>query len=327
MSVSLGVCLPSSPKPLVLQYTIMPSASFDERPVLEFIRDNTYPDQRAAVEARVDAAVSELRKICDDEGRRFAVVTSGGTSVPLEHNAVRFITNFSSGGRGSALTEELLDAGYCVLLASKSDALQPLVPPRSLLTSLHVDDSGVVTVANPPPEAIRSLQIKRRFGANLRTVAFDTVAEYIHILSAVSMSLTKQGVASPMLVLAAAVSDYYLPLADMAVHKISGGDGLTIQLKNVPKALGVLAHVWLPPALNAFVVTFKLETDEGELVRKAQYNISAYGLGVVVANLLHTYKTEVRLITPNLPEERIRAHDDVRLERALVARLIGAHPK
>eukprot|EP00658_Telonema_sp_P-2_P028845 TRINITY_DN22022_c0_g1_i2.p1 TRINITY_DN22022_c0_g1~~TRINITY_DN22022_c0_g1_i2.p1 ORF type:complete len:135 (-),score=46.91 TRINITY_DN22022_c0_g1_i2:46-450(-) len=67
------------------------------------------------------------------------------------------------------------------------------------------------------------------------------VAEYIHILYAISSSLHQLNVPSPMLVLAAAVSDYYLPFEDMAVHKISGGDGLTIQLKNVPKALGVLA--------------------------------------------------------------------------------------
>lgn len=37
-----------------------------------------------------------------------AVVTSGGTTVPLEKHCVRFIDNFSSGRRGALSTEELL---------------------------------------------------------------------------------------------------------------------------------------------------------------------------------------------------------------------------
>ena len=44
--------------------------------------------------------------------RRIACVTSGGTTVPLEHNTVRLIDNFSTGNRGAALVEHLLDADY-----------------------------------------------------------------------------------------------------------------------------------------------------------------------------------------------------------------------
>ena len=40
--------------------------------------------------------------------RRVAVVTSGGTTVPLERNCVRFVDNFSSGRRGAISTAELL---------------------------------------------------------------------------------------------------------------------------------------------------------------------------------------------------------------------------
>lgn len=36
------------------------------------------------------------------------MLTSGGTSVPLEKKAVRFIENFSTGKRGSLLAEEIL---------------------------------------------------------------------------------------------------------------------------------------------------------------------------------------------------------------------------
>lgn len=36
---------------------------------------------------------------------RVAVVSAGGTTVPLEHNTVRFIDNFSRGERGAASAE------------------------------------------------------------------------------------------------------------------------------------------------------------------------------------------------------------------------------
>ena len=39
------------------------------------------------------------------EGRPVVLVTSGGTTVPLEHNTVRFVDNFSAGTRGSSSTE------------------------------------------------------------------------------------------------------------------------------------------------------------------------------------------------------------------------------
>lgn len=40
--------------------------------------------------------------------RPIAVVTSGGTTVPLERNCVRFIDNFSAGTRGAMSTEQFL---------------------------------------------------------------------------------------------------------------------------------------------------------------------------------------------------------------------------
>ena len=40
--------------------------------------------------------------------RRVACVTSGGTTVPLERNCVRFIDNFSRGTRGALSAEEFL---------------------------------------------------------------------------------------------------------------------------------------------------------------------------------------------------------------------------
>ena len=54
------------------------------------------------------------------ENRRVALVTSGGTTVPLENQTVRFIDNFSAGTRGSASAEyvfitKLLSHSYKLL--------------------------------------------------------------------------------------------------------------------------------------------------------------------------------------------------------------------
>ncbi len=49
-------------------------------------------------------------------------------------------------------------------------------------------------------------------------------------------------------------------------HKIQSADGpLELALSKVPKMLGVLRHGWAP---GAFVVSFKLETDERILLKK-----------------------------------------------------------
>lgn len=71
-----------------------------------------------------------------------------------------------------------------------------------------------------------------------------------------------------LIYLAAAVSDFYVPASEMETHKIQSGDhdGLVLNLRNVPKCMGLLRKTWAP---EAFVVSFKLETDPDMLVKKA----------------------------------------------------------
>ena len=47
-----------------------------------------------------------------------ALVTSGGTTAPLERTAVRFVDNFSSGSRGAASAE--VPEGSSTILASQN---------------------------------------------------------------------------------------------------------------------------------------------------------------------------------------------------------------
>lgn len=55
--------------------------------------------------AETTAAALQFANRWSQEDRRIVLVTSGGTTVPLERNTVRFVDNFSAGTRGSASTE------------------------------------------------------------------------------------------------------------------------------------------------------------------------------------------------------------------------------
>lgn len=75
----------------------------------------------------------------------------------------------------------------------------------------------------------------------------------------------------------------------MAQHKIQSSAGLSLELEQVPKMLGMLTRQWAP---HSFVVSFKLETDEQILFQKAGAALKNYGVHLVVANLLQT-RTDV----------------------------------
>ena len=71
--------------------------------------------------------------------RRICLVTSGGTTAPLERNTVRFIDNFSGGTRGAASTEHFLEQGYAVIFLTRKSCLRPFsrhFPPQETLDRL-----------------------------------------------------------------------------------------------------------------------------------------------------------------------------------------------
>jgi len=95
--------------------------------------------------------------------------------------------------------------------------------------------------------------------------------------------------------LAAAVSDFYVPEIEMCDNKIqSTSKGITLTLRPVPKMLAMVRSVWAP---KAFLISFKLETEsQSFLLKKATTAMQKYGIDIVVANMLQTYKQEVTLI-------------------------------
>jgi phosphopantothenate-cysteine ligase len=135
--------------------------------------------------------------------------------------------------------------------------------------------------------------------ARLRYVAFETVHEYLHILAEAARLVAPLGPRCAF-VCAAAVSDFHVPPAELPEHKIGsrggggGGAGLELRLAPTPKALGLVRAL----ARDAFVVSFKLETDPAALEPHARASLAAYGQDLVVANLLETRYAEVRFFPP-----------------------------
>lgn len=242
------------------------------------------------------------------------VITSGGTTVPLEKRTVRFIANFSTGSRGAALAEALLSLGYAVLFVHRSGSFLPFVHAAheaidsAVPQSVAGGDAALRRAAAATHDALASLSTYSSSG-RLCTVPFTSVHEYLKVLRDVAETVERgcseagascsDKCARPMIVLAAAVSDFYIPEDELAEHKIQsrdhGSGGLELRLSPVPKLLGNLRHEWAP---SAYLVSFKLETDPDLLLGKAASAVRSYGVHAVVANLLATRYSEVRLLLP-----------------------------
>ncbi|NXK85016.1 PPCS ligase, partial [Amazona guildingii] len=132
---------------------------------------------------------------------------------------------------------------------------------------------------------------------------------------------------SVMFYLAAAVSDFYIPTSELPEHKIQSSEGpLQITLKMVPKMLSPLVKEWAP---EAFVISFKLETDPLILIDKSRKALERYHHQAVVANMLESRRTAVIIVTKesqtplSLSEEEIA--QGMEIEEKIVSYLQGQH--
>eukprot|EP00440_Ansanella_granifera_P055554 gb/GFBE01060220.1/.p1 GENE.gb/GFBE01060220.1/~~gb/GFBE01060220.1/.p1 ORF type:complete len:329 (+),score=76.03 gb/GFBE01060220.1/:1-987(+) len=222
-------------------------------------------------------------------GKKIALITSGGTTVPLELNTVRFIDNFSSGTRGALCTQEFLGAGYAVVFLHRKGSNFPFATELvKKLNEAPVDLlAGSVTSSPLAPADVQD---------RLLAVGFTTIFEYLFLLRECCQSVAQAGSAA-LVLLAAAVSDFYVPEVEMSTEKIQSRahDGLTIQLRNVPKLLGAV-RLWSP---KAFVISFKLETNANILLAKAAGSLKKYGVDAVCSNQLQSIRDLVTIIEPD----------------------------
>lgn len=276
--------------------------------------------------------------------RPLVVVTSGGTTVPLERRCVRFIDNFSAGTRGALSTEEFLKAGYLVVFLNRRQSIQPftcdlphhddgsalkLLQSVIELSSVSGGHEPSLTINPSSMDSVsKALSQARATKDRLLSIEFETIFEYLQHLETIARQLSSFG-DSVMFYLAAAVSDFYIPWSDLEEHKIQSSHGpLELKLEKVPKMIGLLTSEWAP---KAFCISFKLETDETILIEKASAAIRNYQVHGVVANILHTRKDVVYLVSPERGGERgfvetLRRPPELeRIEELIVKRIVEMH--
>ncbi|THV00715.1 phosphopantothenate-cysteine ligase [Dendrothele bispora CBS 962.96] len=276
-------------------------------------------------------------------GRNVVLVTSGGTTVPLELNVVRFLDNFSAGTRGATSAEYFLKSGYAVIFMHRQFSLQPFSrhyshstnpfldfleidedQPSSSFSSSHpqISSSSLTSQTSSEPKAatcpsqigvtpskrthlLEVLTAYKQVHASgtLHTLTFVTVNDYLWLLRAVSQELSALN-RKAMYYLAAAVSDFFLPRQKMSEHKIQSGKGsLHIEMDQVPKILKPMVDEW---TRNGYIVSFKLETDPALLIPKARASLERYGHQVVIGNDLNRRKFEVVFVSRKVSSTPVR---------------------
>lgn len=208
-------------------------------------------------------------------------ITSGGTTVPLEQNTVRFLDNFSTGSRGARSCEYFLEKGHTVYFMHRKGSIKPY--------SFSYDEAYTYTDNKMAINPVCAEKFKKyteyKSSGKLIEIEFTTVHEYLDLL--VQHTHNFQGI----IYLAAAVSDYQV--SEVPEHKIQSTDDLHIDFVKVPKTVGKIKA----NAPQAYIITFKLETDENILAEKCLKALKTYDHDLVIGNLLATRFEQVHLVT------------------------------
>jgi phosphopantothenate-cysteine ligase len=268
-----------------------------------YFATNRAPEYLDELVAQTTEFVSEHKL----KGRKIVLVTSGGTTVPLENNTVRFIDNFSAGTRGATSAEYFLEQGYAVIFLHREFSLLPYSRHYSHSTNCFLDymsedSNGSLVIAEHYREEMHQLWKKHNAARDqnlLLLLPFTTVNQYLFSLKSIAQAMDTLGTKA-LFYLAAAVSDFFLPVSRMPEHKIqaqdhSDGGKLVVNLDPVPKFLRRLVDSWAP---GAMITSFKLETDKDLLIKKATQALQRYHHQLVIGNLLQTRKKEVVFVTP-----------------------------
>ncbi|KAL2128869.1 hypothetical protein VTI74DRAFT_8556 [Chaetomium olivicolor] len=279
-------------------------------------------------------------------GRRLVLVTSGGTTVPLEKQTVRFIDNFSAGTRGATSAEYFLEAGYAVIFLHRQFSLLPFSRHYSHATDCFLDflrEGPNGSVVARDEDAAKMLHVLRKYREArdrnmLLLLPFVSISDYLHELRSVAQLMRPLGPRG-LLYLAAAVSDFFVPPDRMSEHKIQSTNAVDAFKKSsngktqpaaeeeetfdnfdsspaVPRSKSLVIDLDPVPKFlknlvegwspQGMIVSFKLETDPAILVHKARYSLDRYQHHLVIGNLLSTRKWEVVFVSPGNPDRWIR---------------------
>lgn len=159
----------------------------------------------------------------------------------------------------------------------------------------------------------------------LLNIEYTTLFDYLSALQFCCKKLDCYG-PHALIYLAAAVSDFYIPKNELSKHKIqSNHAGLDLSLKPVPKLVGKLKSEWCN---EAYVVTFKLETDPDILMSKCKKSLENYRHHVVIGNILESRKHFVTVLQSNGACDEISLameEKSLEIEELIVNFLVNLH--
>lgn len=149
--------------------------------------------------------------------------------MPLEHNTVRFVDNFSAGTRGSASAEYFLDHDYAVIFMHRLKSLEPFTRHFTgqqffdMLDLSETEGPSANTTITVKPDSvdvfapILAKYKQARDSQRILYVQFTSVVDYMWLLRAACECLSAFENRS-LLYLAAAVSDFYIPQDKMVLN-------------------------------------------------------------------------------------------------------------
>lgn len=276
----------------------------------DFFSSNTPPSNLADISKKLLDFLNYHKSI-GNYNKKIVLITSGGTTVPLETNTVRFIDNFSAGTRGSLSAEYFLDNGYLVIFFHREFSLQPYVNHIGRLNLLDLLDASSGKLAlnrdnvshlNQSNSLVKLVNTYHKEKENYLLLSFTSINEYLFILKSISEDLKrfyKDANRRIMLYLAAAVSDFFVPQTQIPEHKIQSNTGsskLVLNLDPVPKFLTSMVNDWYN---NSYIISFKLETDDTLLSTKCRGALTKYDHQLVIGNMLQTRKEKVMFVSRN----------------------------
>lgn len=218
--------------------------------------ENLSPDEAESHYFKINPPPPVLPKYCSltqafidqhvKSGRRVALVTSGGTTVPLETQTVRFVDNFSAGTRGATSAEYFLKEGYAVIFLHREFSLLPYSRHYSHSTNCFLDfmdespsSQTTSTTSSNDPDHQGRIVVRPEFQDEMRQVLrqyryakennlllllpFTTVTEYLYELRSLAQIMKPLG-PKALFYLAAAVSDFFIPRDRMVEHKIQSSN-------------------------------------------------------------------------------------------------------
>ncbi len=258
------------------------------------------------------------------------MITSGGTTVPLEEKTVRFIDNFSIGTRGSISAEQFLNNDYAVIYLYRKRSLAPYERKLNNLNIFDLikfsDDSSETfefedSVSENMINTLAKYKSIKQKNLLLK-IEFTSLFEYLACLEFICKAISPLG-KNALAYLAAAVSDFYLPKSEMPTHKIqSNVNGLELKLKPTPKLLGKLKAEWCP---LAFICSFKLETDQDLLIKKCKQSLDRYNHHLVIGNILEERKHKVTILNAKNEINVINLDKTGDIEELIIKYLIEKH--